>query len=346
MNIQNGLADRMRTLLLPFVSLISLVMGGCSTDPYIHDFAYEGDTARVAAMIDDGWPPDRANDFGKTGLMIAAEKNDVAMAKVFIDKGANVNARTTGGWTALYYAAVKKGGPEIIGLLLDAGANVDQATDSDNWTPLMAAARYRNDTEVLNRLLDGGANLEQRNKFGWSPLMLAVSADSADMAKTLIHRGASFSHRNRDGKDVFEIAQSKQKVTVDFLEQERQRYQTELAKRLKREAEEQFTKRLTEAKQRDLALPANIRRDKYLVAMSTALKQEKFTDALLYAQLLEDNGTAVEDSLYFFWGEALLKEGQPERAIEKLNVYLRKAGSSGKYYTQALQLLLEAEKKI
>ena len=99
---------------------------------------------------------------------------------------------------------------------------------------------------------------------------------------------------------------------------------------------------IADREQEDSALPLEIRRDLYLVGFSDAMKIYDYEDAVFYAELLERTGLPVDDSLYYFWGEALLELGQSEQSIEKLTTYLSAAGNDGQYYTQALTLLLQA----
>jgi ankyrin repeat protein len=77
----------------------------------------------------------------------------------------------SGGLTALVFAA-REGDLESARTLLDAGADVNQATDY-GWTPLLVAANNRN-YRLGALLLDRGANPNIANKGGWTPLYLAT----------------------------------------------------------------------------------------------------------------------------------------------------------------------------
>lgn len=95
--------------------------------------------------------------------------------------------------------------------------------------------------------------------------------------------------------------------------------------------------------ERDGQLPKDVRRDKYMVALTAHLKNESYEDALLYFEWLERLGSKLDPSFNYFYGEALLKTGYPEQAISKLYVYIQEVGASGKYYIKALELVNEAE---
>ena len=67
--------------------------------------------------------------------------------------------------TPLMWAAWENQNPEVIKVLLEAGANVD-ARDKWGLTPLMQAARKNQNPEVIKVLLDGGADGKIRCKNG------------------------------------------------------------------------------------------------------------------------------------------------------------------------------------
>jgi hypothetical protein len=74
----------------------------------------------------------------KTCLMTAAYNGHLAICRLLIDKGAQLEAKDSGGWTPLHYAAFR-GHVEIVRLLCDRGADVE-ARDNGGWRPLHYAA--------------------------------------------------------------------------------------------------------------------------------------------------------------------------------------------------------------
>jgi ankyrin repeat protein len=76
-----------------------------------------------------------------------------------------------GGLTALTFAA-REGDLESAKKLLDAGADVNQATEY-GWTPLLTAVNNRN-YRLAQLLIERGADVNRPNKGGWTPLYLAV----------------------------------------------------------------------------------------------------------------------------------------------------------------------------
>jgi ankyrin repeat protein len=77
------------------------------------------------------------NQHDESPLMLAAINNQLQLAKVLIERGADVNKA---GWTPLHYAATK-GHREMMRLLMDHEAYIDSESENGT-TPLMMAAYY------------------------------------------------------------------------------------------------------------------------------------------------------------------------------------------------------------
>ena len=107
-----------------------------------------------------------------------------------------------GGLTALTFAA-REGDIESAEALLDAGANVNQATEY-GWTPLLTAVNNRN-YKLASFLLERGADPNLANKGGWTPLYIATDnrnieggdypvpkpdLDHLEIIKALLDKGA------------------------------------------------------------------------------------------------------------------------------------------------------------
>ena len=115
-----------------------------------------------------------------------------------------------GGLTALTFAA-REGDIESARKLLDAGADINQATEY-GWTPLLTAVNNRNYKLAL-LLVERGADVNRANKGGWTPLYLAVDnrnieggdypvpkpdIDHLDLIKGLLAKGANPNAKVKD----------------------------------------------------------------------------------------------------------------------------------------------------
>ena len=81
-----------------------------------------------------------------------------------LNAGADPNARTADGWTALHFAA-RGGNLPLILQLISAGADVNAATASGE-RPLHWAAYY-GQRGAIDMLLEGGADASATNADGW-----------------------------------------------------------------------------------------------------------------------------------------------------------------------------------
>lgn len=131
------------------------------------------------------------NAQGFSPLHLAAKYGLVQLARFLILQGATLNDRYV---SALHYA-VWSNQLEIAHLLLDHGANVDQPYLKDAATPLFLAIACRN-YELCKILLNRGANVNYRLAISLkTPLhMAAYSCDrlprTEEIVQLLIERGA------------------------------------------------------------------------------------------------------------------------------------------------------------
>ncbi len=116
------------------------------------------------------------NQLGETPLMLAAINNQLELAKVLIERGADVNRE---GWTPLHYAATR-GHREMMRLLLENDAYIDSES-ANGTTPLMMAA-FSTSPLAVKLLLEEGADPTLVNHGNASALDIALSKDHQQSA--------------------------------------------------------------------------------------------------------------------------------------------------------------------
>jgi ankyrin repeat protein len=128
---------------------LAVLACGCAS-PSLLNPAAKGDIAKVSALLASGTDPNehRRAYANRTALHLAAAKSQVAVARLLIERGANVNAKAACGSTPLHFAACA-GNTEMVHLLLQAGAEPDPSgtgtcsyvtfSDKDRGTPLQLA---------------------------------------------------------------------------------------------------------------------------------------------------------------------------------------------------------------
>jgi ankyrin repeat protein len=139
----------------------------------------EKDPALLEAHSTDGWTP----------LHLAAFFGWVDLANLLIDKGAQVDSRSTNSMqNTPLHAAVAGGGTPLVDLLLKRGANPN-ATQEGGWTALHAAAQSGN-RAMAETLLANGADLNLRAANNQSPLDMALLKGHREIVDLLEQLGA------------------------------------------------------------------------------------------------------------------------------------------------------------
>ncbi len=93
---------------------------------------------------------------------------------------------------------------DVATYLIENGADLDARTGSGNSALLIATTRGL--TGVAAQLIEKGVNLDHRNADGYSALMLAAKYGREDLARLLIENGADTSLRNVKREQAFDIA--------------------------------------------------------------------------------------------------------------------------------------------
>ncbi len=137
------------------------------------DFARNGESEPLSAMLDAGMPVNLSDARGNSMLMLAVYHGHLEAAKTILQRGAEVDRRNGHGQTPLGGAAFK-GYEELVHLLLQHGADIN-ADNGVGMTPIMFAAMFGR-TRVVEQLRAYGASLRRRNRLGVSArLMVSAS---------------------------------------------------------------------------------------------------------------------------------------------------------------------------
>jgi ankyrin repeat protein len=117
-------------------------------------------------------------NFNMTPLLFAAYKGKLAIVKLLLEKGADVNARDREGWTVLHFAA-DEGDAGMLQFLLDNGVlHLIDVSDEDRDTPLHIAAWWDR-LAVAQMLVERGARVNPKNDKGMTPYQEAQSRSPA-----------------------------------------------------------------------------------------------------------------------------------------------------------------------
>lgn len=149
---------------------------------------------------------------GAFPLYTATRKENLAVIKKLLKRGADVNRSAPNGWTSLKSAA-QQGSFEIVKALLDAGADPN-ISDDTNYTPLMNAVSGEHE-DIVKLLLkfnadpnvQSGENPEDDDwEAGRTALMDAALSGNLNIANLLLKNGADPKLRSKKGRSVLHSA--------------------------------------------------------------------------------------------------------------------------------------------
>ena len=164
-----------------------------------------GVVAAIQLLLDHGAQADAVEGWrGQTALMWTASQDNAAAASALLAGGANLRARSEGGFTPLLFA-VREGSLEALDTLLEAGANPDDSLPGG--TSALGMATYNAQYEAAEKLLQAGADPNAMGQ-GWTALHQVVwtrrpnlgrnppfpvplgRLNGLDMARILVEHGA------------------------------------------------------------------------------------------------------------------------------------------------------------
>ena len=167
--------------------------------------AGRGSAPIVEALLDAGADPNTTLPEGETVLMTAARTGDVDVLRLLLARGADLRARE--GWrgqTALHWAAAENH-PAAVHTLLELGADVNERSTA-GWSALLYAVRAGR-ADAVRALLAAGADVNDTIRplaaeddaaegarrdptVGTSALVLSVMNGYFSLAQYLVERGA------------------------------------------------------------------------------------------------------------------------------------------------------------
>jgi ankyrin repeat protein len=126
----------------------------------------------------------------KNGQTVLMKNDNHDILKIFLDAGADVNAKDNKGITALMVQAKSNKDTKVLRLLLDAGADI-HAKDNEGKTALYHGIINLN-FEAVEFLIQSGADVNAADNNGKTAIeTMPIFPRSADMIRMLQKNGAT-----------------------------------------------------------------------------------------------------------------------------------------------------------
>ncbi len=235
-------------------SVLSTLLVGCAsnqttTSTPANEFvraAAKGDTKAVSAMLEKGIAVDTVNAIGTTAAMAASARGQLDILKILDQHSANLAFTDDAGdnvWSLAItqhqtatvqflvdhklnpnlpvykdlsplFVAVLQHQPQIVGILLKAGAKADFLTDSGG--PLHSSLRIA-DLDSAKLLVSAGAPINRQDPEGETPLMIAAGTGMNEMVSILLKHGAKKNLKDKSGRTARARALSSGRIDTAAL---------------------------------------------------------------------------------------------------------------------------------
>jgi len=191
----------------------------------------------VKLLLEAGADIDNKNKYGNTSLILASKNDNKEIVDLLKNYGAKlikenignilkpkskedinnyINQLTQKEKDKKLFTACVKNQPNIVKLLIEAGANVNAKND-DNFTSLMFTS-YNGYEEIVKLLIDTGANVSAQDKRKYTALIYATQANKIKIVKLLIEAGADINARdNFENTALTYVYRNSNREIIDLL---------------------------------------------------------------------------------------------------------------------------------
>ncbi len=125
------------------------------------------------------------------------------LARLMLDKGADVHATDSNGDTPLL-VAIEVEEPEIAQWLIARGADINKGNQTGD-TPLQVSVNDAGSLSILKVLLQRGVDVTTAHNNGWNLLCWAAETGNTAIAKEALRRGLSVNSRDKRGRTPLDV---------------------------------------------------------------------------------------------------------------------------------------------
>lgn len=154
----------------------------------LHQACYNGQGEVVKTMLTrDDIDINARNDSKQTPLVAAVSEDNLLIAELLLDAGADPNISGQYGCSPLHVAAGNVN-EHLVKRLIAAGANINERNE-DGETALIIAAR-KGSNYIVEALIEGGADVTYADIYEHTALYYATEAGNNDIVEKLLMAGA------------------------------------------------------------------------------------------------------------------------------------------------------------
>lgn len=171
------------------------------------------DMALVEKVIQNTKNLDEVNDKQETPLMIAVHNNQIDIAKLLIDAGADINKQDSIKDTPYLYAGAE-GRTEILKYMLEHAEPNNKIYNRYGGNAIIPAAEKGHLENVKLLIADGREDINHQNNFNYTALIEAValsdgSKTQQDIVQALVDAGADTKLKDNNGQTAEDYARAK-----------------------------------------------------------------------------------------------------------------------------------------
>ncbi len=199
-----------------------LVLSGAEVD--VFTAVGLGDTVKLRQQLEKDPSQAAATRRNRSPLHLAAQRGAYDAARVLLEYGGDVNARTSleTGETPLFLA-VTNGHADLVELLLENGADLDMAIKADKaLAPVLYFAVVSGQKQIVEMLLEHGGDVNAHcdtNRVDGPPLFFAVHHNHDEVVQLLVAHRADIDGRtnNASPTPLYEAVARGNMEIVEFL---------------------------------------------------------------------------------------------------------------------------------
>ncbi|KAM3440835.1 hypothetical protein MY4824_001962 [Beauveria thailandica] len=183
----------------------------------LHTASLEGRSI-IGLLVERGANIEAKAELGMTPLCFAVAGGQIRATKFLLNRGAEVNVRTSEGQCPLHLAA-QYVGEQVVHLRLDREAEADGSNTAERQDALRLAGQYDRE-QIVQLLLDHGAEIDCRDQDGWTPLCWAAFNGNTEIIRLLVEGGAEVNIKTLKGATPLRIARAEKQA--DAVQRESQ----------------------------------------------------------------------------------------------------------------------------